>query len=127
MAQPRNNMKPKLRPPFEFVIEALKEWDPNLLIRPMFGCHALYSGERMLLILRSKADHRDDNGIWIATQFEHHPSLKKEFPVLRDILMFDSSPTVWQNLPENSDHFEEDAARIIDLVISGDDRIGKIP
>lgn len=109
---------------FEFVVDALERLHPE--IRPMFGCHALYAGERMLLILRKKDAHRDDNGIFIATTREHHESLKKSFPSIRHIHIF--GPTSeWLNLPEDAVDFEEAAFEICRLIMAGDKRIGKVP
>lgn len=114
--------------PFAFVLEELERLDP--LVRPMFGCHALYVGPRIVLILREKAGSRSDsrdNGIWLATTTEHHVSLRKEFPSLRSISALGSGVTGWQVLPASSDSFEEDALRVCGLVLRGDPRIGKIP
>jgi hypothetical protein len=69
--------------PFDFLIEELSSINP--LVKAFFGAHGVYRGEVILFILRKKEEHTDDNGIWVATYKEHHDSLKKEIPDLRNI------------------------------------------
>jgi len=111
--------------PFEFVIEALEKLNPR--INPMFGCHAIYVGEKIVLILRKREDFEDDNGIWLATTPEHHESLKRDFPSMRSIGLFGEKVTGWQNLPFDSVDFEESAMRACELILKHDQRIGKVP
>jgi hypothetical protein len=124
--------KPRVRPPFEFFLEELASLDP--VIRPMFGAHAVYLGERIVVIVRSRTEHVDDNGIWIACHRENHPSLARDFPMMRSIRLLQlpgkpdaGQPTSWQNLPEKSDGFEEAALKLACLIRAGDQRIGKVP
>jgi hypothetical protein len=95
--------------------------------KPMFGSTAVYIGEQIVLILRSRDSYPSDNGIWVATTQEHHPSLRAEFPSLRSIAAFGPGETGWQVLPEEATDFEEAAHRLCALVLRGDPRIGKIP
>lgn len=83
--------------PYPFVLELLEGLEP--VTRPMFGCTAIYVGEKIVLILRERADRPDDpdNGVWIASPHGHHECLLKEFPSMRPI------------------------------TIRGDPRIGKVP
>jgi hypothetical protein len=113
--------------PFSFVFDSLFPLEP--VIKPMFGCHALYSGEKILLILRSKEDHADANGVWIATSKEHHNSLKMLLPSLRtiDILSEGKGETNWQMIHEDAETFEEDVNLICELIRKNDPRIGRIP
>lgn len=107
------------------MLEELDRLEP--FVRPMFGCYAIYVGEKLMLILRDRADHPDDNGVWVAALKEHHASLKKEFPCLRSIRLFESMDTVWQNIPKEEDDFEELVLKVCGLIVKGDPRIGKIP
>jgi hypothetical protein len=124
-------MSPKLKlrkaPPHEFVLEALAAADYHT--KPMFGCLSVYLGERIVLILRDREEHRDDNGVWLATDHEHHESLRRELPSMREIRLFSEGghPTSWQNLPAESPDFEEEVLRACELVLHGDPRIGKVP
>jgi hypothetical protein len=110
--------------PFDFVLEQLGTLDVH--IRPMFGCHALYVREKIVMILRKK-ENAEDNGVWIATTSAHHKSLKKELPSMRSIKVFGSAESAWQMLPSDADDFEENVMRACDLILHNDPRIGKIP
>jgi hypothetical protein len=121
-------MKAKIRKPlpYEFVLDELATLSPT--VRPMFGCHAVYHNEKILLVLRQKEDYTKDNGVWIATVPEHHASLRREFPSMRRIfLLADGGETSWQNLPEESPDFEEAVLHLCKLARQGDPRVGKIP
>ena len=72
--------------PHEFVLDGLTAVAP--WTRPMFGCLAVYVGERIVLILRDKHKPREDDGVWLATTAEHHASLRAEFPSMRSIRLF---------------------------------------
>ena len=67
--------------PHEFVLDAIAAMSPET--RPMFGCLAVYVGDKIVLILRDKHDKTADNGVWLATTQEHHESLRREFPNMR--------------------------------------------
>lgn len=116
-------MKSKI--PFEFVLEALDRIQPR--VKPMFGCYAIYAGEKLVLILRQRTDHRDDNGVWVAALHEHHESLKKDFPCMRSVRLLGTSESVWQNIPLEEDDFEELVLKACRFILKGDARIGKIP
>jgi len=93
----------------------------------MFGCYAVYVGEKIVLILRNRNDHPDDNGVWIATTPEHHSGLKTMFPHMRSIQLLGEKTTSWQNLPSTSPDFEERVMDACDLILRNDPRIGKVP
>jgi hypothetical protein len=92
-------------------------------------------GPKIVLILRDRPNHLEDNGIWIATLPEHHASLQKDFPSMRSIGLFtedaadpaSSKPTTWQNLPASAGDFEESARKVCEMILRKDVRIGKIP
>jgi hypothetical protein len=111
--------------PHEFVLDAIASLSPRT--RPMFGCLAVYVREKIVLILRDKPNHTDDNGVWLATTKEHHQSLLRDFPNMRSIKVLGKKVTGWQLLPADSNDFEETALRACELVITGDLRIGKVP
>ena len=64
----------------------------------MFGCLAVYVGDKIVLILRDRSDETDDNGVWLATTEEHHQSLRREFSNMRSIRLFGKEVTGWQVL-----------------------------
>jgi hypothetical protein len=119
--------------PHEFVLDEIASLSPRT--RLMFGCLAIYvqqrgeeSGrEKIVLFLRDKPASPEDNGVWLATTYEHHESLREEFPSMRSIKVLGKDVTGWQVLPADSDDFEESARRACELVLAYDPRIGKIP
>ena len=113
------------RIPHEFVLDAIAALTPRT--RPMFGCVAVYVGEKIVLILRDKTSEQADNGVWLATTPDHHDSLRREFPRMRSIGVLGTGVTGWQILPADADDFEEAALRACELVLQGDARIGKVP
>lgn len=118
-------MKKLVRIPFDFVLERLESCCP--VVRPMFGCHAVYVGERIVLMLRNKENHREDNGIWLAIAPEHQQALKKIFPALRCVRLLGEKASAWQNIPAEADDFEESALAACDMILKNDLRIGKVP
>lgn len=119
--------KPIKKIPFDFVLDELFSLDPR--VNPMFGCHAVYVGEKIVLILRDKPDHTESNGIWIATSEEHHDSLKKDFPGAHTvaILTHPGRETPWRMIHKDDEQFEEYALKLCDLIRKKDPRIGKVP
>ena len=111
--------------PFDFVLEELAPRSPET--KAMFGAHAVYVDDKIVLILRQKETSLADNGVWLATTGEHHKSLQQTFPSMRSIEMFGPGPTGWQILPEDADDFEESVLQACRLILAKDPRIGKIP
>jgi hypothetical protein len=109
--------------PFDFVIENLHRLGP--VVKPMFGSHAVYIENKLVLILRDKDDI--DSGVWIATTFQHHESLKKDFPNMHSITVFGPGESAYQVLSKDDIDFEEKVNLACDLILKGDQRIGKIP
>ena len=137
MSKPRRNspfsplddalfaVKQRKAVPHEFVLDAIAALSPRT--RPMFGCLAVYVGDKIVLILRDKRDETADNGVWLATTEEHHESLRREFPNMRSIQVFGKKVTGWQVLPADAPDFEEAALRACELIVARDPRIGKVP
>jgi hypothetical protein len=111
--------------PFSFVLETLEPCSPT--VRPMFGCHAIYVGERIVLILRKKDNDLHDSGVWIATTPEHHKGLKVLLPSIRSIRLFGGRTSSWQNIPMEADDFEESVFTACEMILKKDPRIGKVP
>ena len=116
---------PRKAVPYEFVLDAIALLSPRT--RPMFGCLAVYVGDKIVLILRDKSDASADNGVWLATTREHHESLRREFPNMRSIRVLGKEVTGWQVLPADAPDFEEAALRACELIMTMDPRIGKLP
>jgi hypothetical protein len=120
-------LKPRKAVPHEFVLDAIAPLAPYT--RPMFGCLAVYVGDKIVLILRdkNKPGSTADNGVWLATTAEHHETLRREFPAMRSIGVLGEKMTGWQVLPADAPDFEEAALRACDLILARDPRIGKVP
>lgn len=118
-------MKKSKEIPFSFIVEYLASRNPA--VKPMFGCQAIYIGEKIFLILRKKSPADPDNGVWVATERQHHASLKLQFPSLRNIAVFGTQDSAWQNLPADAADFEEKAIELCDLIKKNDSRLGRIP
>jgi hypothetical protein len=119
------NQKKTKAIPFDFVLEKLDPLSP--WTRPMFGCHAIYVGEKIVGVLRKKGNNKRDNGVWIATSANYHDSLKRDFPSMRSIEIFGRTSSTWQILPEDADDFEESVMTFCEFILKGDERIGKLP
>jgi len=111
--------------PYEFVLEAVSQLP--IETRSMFGCLAVYVGDKIVLMLREKQKQTEDNGVWLATTKEHHQSLRREFPHMRSIQLLGKEVTGWQILPADAPDFESAALRACELIRARDPRIGKIP
>jgi len=111
--------------PFDFVLDWLEPVRP--LTKPMFGCTAVYVGERIVLILRERGDPPQDDGVWLATVPDFHESLRQDFPTMRSITIFGPGQTGWQVLGADDDEFEPMVRKACHMVVSGDPRIGKVP
>ncbi len=111
--------------PHQFVLDALAELEPYT--RPMFGSLAIYVGDQIVLILRDRPIHPEDNGVWLATTREHHESLRRDFPSMRTITLLGEETTNWQVIPAHAPDFEQAALHACELVIAKDPRIGKAP
>jgi hypothetical protein len=112
--------------PFDFILDYLLPIETT--VKAFFGMFAIYSGEKLLLILRERDNQSEMNGIWIATAKGGQESLKKELPVLRMISgLKKEAGAGWQMIPAAADDFEEAAIRICELIVRRDPRIGKIP
>lgn len=111
--------------PHAFVLEELGAVEYRT--RAMFGCVAVYVGEKIVMALRDRPEHRSDNGVWLATTRDHHASLRREFPNMRSIGLLGEAVTSWQVLAMDAPDFEESVVRACELIRKGDERIGKVP
>jgi hypothetical protein len=111
--------------PYAFVLDAISELP--IETRSMFGCLAVYVGDKIVLMLRERQKQVEDNGVWLATTREHHQSLLREFPYMRSIQLLGKEVTGWQVLPADAPDFESAALRACELILARDPRIGKVP
>jgi hypothetical protein len=111
--------------PFEFILEALA--CPDLHTRPMFGCTAVYIGEKIMLVLRKKNGSDPDTGVWVCIPDPEVDAMKREFPMLRGVSFFENENSAWQVLHESEPDFEEICLAFCRMVRKNDQRIGRIP
>src|SRR5258705_12135207 len=91
------DVKKRKAVPHEFVLETLAEVSPGT--NPMFGCLAVYVGEKIVLILRDRPNYPRDNGVRISTTLEHHERLRREFPNIRSVALWGKTMMALQVLP----------------------------
>ncbi len=118
-------MKPKKSVPFDFVLDALQGLEVHT--RPLFGCTAVYVGDKIVLVLRKKAKTDADTGIWVCIPDEHVREMKREFPMLRGVSFFENPDSAWQTLHESEPEFEELALKLCGMIRKRDVRIGRVP
>jgi hypothetical protein len=113
----------KKRPiPFDFVLEQLAPLTPT--VRAMFGSTGVYLDERVVFILRQK--HDVDDGVWVCFEPELEAEVLALFPTLQRIEVL-GNVRAWRKLSASSETFEDDVLRACKLLVSGDQRLGKLP
>src|SRR5580698_2996307 len=120
--------KPKLKPPYTFVLEALASLNPE--VRRMFSGFAVYIGDRLVLMLRDHTKYPEDNGIWLVLSEAVDPadvSLSRDFPSIRAIRMLGNKINHWLLIPSVSADFEKEALEACELIRARDPRLGRIP
>jgi hypothetical protein len=112
--------------PFPFVLEELEPIRPT--IKPMFGMTSIYLGDKLLCSLRDSVKQPNTNGIWLYTTAEYIDSLAREFPGLskRQLWRSRSSEKAWIVLASRLENFEEYAFKACELMLRGDQRIGRL-
>ncbi len=113
--------------PFDFVFEYLEPLPYT--VKPFFGCHGVYVGNKIVLILLERADHTESNGVWMATVHEHHASLKKIFPSMQSVTVLNNGEgeTAWQMIPVSANDFESSVLELCQMIRRKDERIGRVP
>ena len=120
-------MKPpvsaKRRSPFGFVLDEILPMRPTL--KQLFGFTYVYLGERLLLSLRESAKQPRFNGVWLYSHAEHIESLRVEFPLVPRRCFWKSGKNGWVILPSEIEDFEEYAFKACELILRGDQRVGR--
>ena len=111
--------------PFRFVLDELEARQP--LVKPMFGCHAIYLGEKLVLFLCDSDKWAEQKGLWLPTTPEHYANLAQEFASARPLMQDKVNKSPWLLLPVSAPDFEAQALRACELILQGDPRIGRIP
>ena len=104
----------------QWIVEPLSE-NAGYLQKAMFGCQGCYYDGRLVLVL---ADREEPwKGILLPVERHHHKSLTEEFPQLAP----HPSLPKWLYLNDETDHFEEIALRLVELIKTADPRLGVTP
>lgn len=116
----------KKQTPFQFVLDELLPLRP--VVRQMFGFTYVYLDEKLLLSLRDSVKQPRYNGVWLYTQAEHIESLRREFPLLPRRCFWKSgkSGSGWVILASELGDFEEYTFKACELILRGDQRIGRV-
>ena len=120
----KNTASLKRQVPFPFVLEELVPLRPT--IKRMFGFTYVYLEHKLLFSLRDSLKQPGTNGIWIYTTDEHLESLAREFPLLPRRQLWRSGKNCWVVLASRLEDFEEYAFKACELVLKGDQRIGRV-
>lgn len=114
----------KKKAPFSFVLEELNSL--SLTIKPMFGGFVVYIGEKMTLFLYDQEKLPGFKGVSLATTPEHYRSLAQEFSSTRDAEPQKIGKHPWLLIPSSAMDFEEQALKACELILNGDERIGRL-
>jgi hypothetical protein len=120
----KNTASLKRQVPFPFVLEELGSLRPT--VKRMFGFTYIYLDHKLLFSLRDGVKRSGTNGIWIYTTAEHVDSLAREFPQLPKRQLWRSGKNCWVVLASRLEDFEEYAFKACELVLKGDQRIGRV-
>jgi hypothetical protein len=107
--------------PLRWVVEPLVD-EPSYLEKAMFGCRGCYLNGRLVLVLAART-REPWRGLLIPTEKRYHSSLQDELPDVSVHPMLGK----WLYLAEETEAFEESASRLVDLIRTGDPRIGVLP
>jgi hypothetical protein len=121
----KESPRAKKKAPFGFVLEELDALSP--MLKPMFGGFVVYVGEKMILFLYDQEKWPNFNGVSLATTPEHYRSLAQEFSSMRDAEPQKIGKHPWLLLPAGAVDFEEQVLRACEMLLNGDERIGRLP
>jgi hypothetical protein len=119
-----NTSSAKKQHPFSFVLEELVSIRPTT--KRMFGFTYVYLDDKLLFSLRNSLKQPGSNGMWLYTSAEHIESLGSEFPQLSRRYLWRSGRNAWVILASKLEGFEEYAFKACELILNGDQRIGRV-
>jgi hypothetical protein len=120
----KNAASLKRQVPFPFVLEELASLRPT--IKRMFGFTYIYLDHKLLFALRDRVKQTGTSDIWVYTTDEHLESLAREFPLLPRRQLWRSRKNAWIVLASRLEEFEEYAFKACELVLKGDQRVGRV-
>ena len=120
----KTGVSPEKQSPFQFVLDELLPVRP--LVKRMFGFTYVYLGDKLVLSLRHSVKYRKFNGVWLYTLTENIESLRREFPLLPRRSFWKSGKNSWIILASSLEDFEEYAFKACELILRGDQRLGRV-
>ena len=124
----RSSRSRLLKIPHTFVLEALGPLHPE--VQRMFSGFAIYSGDRLLMMLRDHVKFPQDNGVWLVLSEGTDPAdegLRRDFPSIRRIDLLGGKIGHWLLLPSDDAAFEQLALHACELILNRDPRLGRVP
>ena len=118
------NLQSKKQVPFPFIIDELESLRPT--VRSVFGFAHVYLDDKLLFSLRDAPTRTGSNGMWLYTTTEHADSLAAEFSDLPRRQIWRSGKKAWIVLATRLGNFEEQAFKACELILRGDQRIGRV-
>jgi hypothetical protein len=115
----------KKKASFSFVLEELNSVSP--MLKPMFGGFVVYIGEKMILFLYDQEKWPNFKGVSLATTPEHYHSLAQEFSSTRGAEPQKIGKRPWLLIPADAVDFEEQVLKACEMILNGDERIGRLP
>ena len=116
----------------EHFCEPLME-DPSYFSKKMFGGLSIYHMDLMRFVLAEDPGGREYrgetydfdiwNGVLVCTSREHHPSLQRQWPNLRNHPILGK----WLYLEMAHPDFERTFSEMVDCTLANDQRIGIVP
>jgi hypothetical protein len=119
-----NLQSPKRSIPFPFILDELLPLRPT--IKKVFGFTHVYLDDKLLCSLRDAPTQTGTNGMWLYTTTEHADSLASEFSDLPRRQIWRSGKKAWVILASRLGNFEENAFKACELLLRGDQRIGRL-
>jgi hypothetical protein len=111
--------------PFAFALDELDALSPT--IKPMFGGFVVYIGEKMTLFLYDQEKWPDFKGVSLATTPEQYRSLAREFSSANEAEPQKIGKRPWLLIPARAVDFEEQVLKACEMILNGDQRIGRAP
>lgn len=110
--------------PFDFLLSYLPR---NIIVQPAIGMFYIYWNRKIMMIARQTGKNPQHNGLWIASDRQHHASLKHDIPAISDFVFEEGAEITshWLLLSEGHDDFETAAIAVSDLISKRDPRIGR--
>lgn len=109
--------------PYDYVLSFLYPLRPS--IKKTFGCYGLILDHKWVMLLREQETQPEFNGVFVATKPEYYEELCNELHTSNMEFDIDGNYHTWIFISEDIEHFNDVVKKAIELIKSGDHRIGK--